>query len=215
MTLALINPYASPYTGGQTPISTALEAACHIAVHYPDNGLGKHVCHALKASADYKAWIGAMPRKKPKAIATYQSNYDKREDAAVDSDILTYGKTLDVGQMLFHGGHWTGKTGTTVISRPLSTTFDPNVAFVSALWKAKAYDAGRLDLIVLKTTTSTTKAYVFNNRGNLSHEREILLPANTTLKFISETCLQTEFNVTKAGCSDKTIPIYVVEVEVS
>jgi hypothetical protein len=215
MALALIDPFTSPYTGGQTPISTALEAANHIAVHHPDNGLGNYVCNVLDASADYMAWINAMPSKKPKAIATYQSNYDKRKDAEVTSDILTYGDTLDVGQILFHGGYWTGGIGTTVISRPLSTTFDPNVAFVSALWKAKAYDAGRLDLIVLKTTSAATKAYVFNRRGNLSHEHEILLPANTTLKFVRETCLQTAYNVTKVDFPDKTIPIYVVEVEVS
>lgn len=215
MALALIDPFTSPYTGGKTPISTALEAANHIAVHYPDNGLGSYICNVLDASADYRAWIKAMPSKKPKAIATYQSNYDKRDDAAVNSDILTYGDTLDVGQMLFHGGHWTRGTGTTVISRPLSTTFNPNVAFVSALWNAKAYDAGQLDLLVLKTTTATTKAYVFNRRGNLSHEREVLLPANTTLKFIRETCLQTAFNVTKVGFPNKTVPIYVVEVDVS
>lgn len=215
MALDLIDPFTSPYTGGQTPINTALEAANHIAVHYPDNGLGNYVCNVLDASADYKAWINAMPRCKPKAIATYQSNYDKRDDAAVNRDILTFGDTLDAGQILFHGGHWTGGTGTIVISRPLSTTFNPNVAFVNALWKAKAYDAGRLDLIVLKTATAATKAYVFNRRGNLSHEREILLPANTTLKFVRETCQQTAFNVTKVNRPNKTIPVYVVEVEVS
>lgn len=215
MALALIDPFTSPYTSGPTPISTALEAANHIAVHYPDNGLGNYVCSVLDASADYSAWIKAMPTKKPKAIATYQSNYDRRDDAAVNSDILTYGDTLNIGQLLFHGGHWTGGTGTAVMSRPLSTTFSPNVAFASALWKAKAYDAGRLDLIVLKTTTAATKAYVFNGRGNLSHEREVLLPADTTLKFVHETCLQTAYNVTKVGFRDKTIPIYVVEVEVS
>ncbi len=215
MALALIDPFKSPYTDGQTLISTALEAANHIAVHYPDNGLGNYVCNALDASATYKAWVKAMPRKKPKAIATYQSNYDKRDDAAVNGDILTYGDTLEVGQMLFHGGHWTGGTGTTVISRPLSTTFNPNVAFVSALWKAKAYDAGQLDLIVLETMTAATKAYVFNGRGKFSHEREILLPANTSLKFVRQTCLQTAFNVTKVNFPDKIIPVNVVEVEVS
>lgn len=215
MTLALIDPFASPYTGGQTPINTALEAANHIAVHYPDNGLGNYVCNVLDASADYKAWIKAMPGRKPKAIATYQSNYDKRNDAAVNIDILAHGDTLDAGQILFHGGHLIGKAGTIVMSRPLSTTFNLNVAFANALWKAKAYDAGRLDLIVLKTATAATKAYVFNRRGRHSHEREVLLPANTTLKLVREICLQTAFNVKKEGFPDKTIPIYVVEVEVS
>ena len=215
MALALIDPFKSPYTGGQTPISTALEAANHIAVHYPDAGLGNYICNTLDASATYKAWRKAMPRKRPQAIATYQSNYDKRDDAAVNYDILTYGDTLDVGQILFHGGHWTGGTGTIVMNRPLSTTFNPNVAFVSALWKAKAYDAGQLDLIVLRTTTAATKAYVFNRRGSFSHEREILLPANTTLKFVCRTSLQKAVNVTKVDFPDKTIPIYVVEAEVS
>lgn len=215
MPLALVDPFSQPYTAGSTQITTALEAANHIAVHYPDNGLGSYVCNALDASADYKAWIKAMPTTKPRAIATYQTKYDKRDDAAVDSDIIAYGDTLHVGQTLFHGGHWTGGTGSAVMTRPLSTTFNPNVAFVSALWKAKAYDAGRLDIMLLKTTTATTKAYVFNLRGDFSHEREVLLPANTTLTFVRETCLQMAFDVTKVDFPNKTIPVYVVEVEVS
>jgi hypothetical protein len=102
-----------------------------------------------------------------------------------------------------------------VISRPLSTTFNPNVAFANALWKAKAYDAGRLDLIVLTTKTATTKAFVFNLRGEFSHEREVLLPAATYLTFVRETCLRTAFNATKVRSPDKTIPVCVAEVEVS
>lgn len=215
MALALVDPFSQPYTAGSTQISTALDAANHIAVNYPDNALSNYVCNVLDASADYKAWIKAMPTTKPKAIATYQTKYDKRDDAAVDSDIIAYGDTLHVGQILFHGGHWTGGTGSAVMTRPLSTTLNPNVAFVSALWKAKAYDAGRLDLLVLKTNTATTKAYVFNGRGNLSHEREVLLPANTTLAFVRETCLLKDLNVTKVSFPDKTIPVYVVEVDVS
>ncbi|MGH0214362.1 hypothetical protein NKY66_10650 [Sinorhizobium meliloti] len=215
MTLAFIDPFTSPYEGGPTPINTALEAANHTAEHGPDNGLGNYVCNVLDASADYKAWVNAMPTQKPKAIATYQTNFDKRNDADVNSAIVSYGETLSIDQILFHGGHWTGGTGSLVTSRPLSTTFNPVVAFMSALWKAKAYDAGRLDLIVLKTTTATTKAFVFNSRGKLSHEREVLLPANITLTFVNQTCLRTDLNVTKVDHSDKEIPVYVVEVEVS
>lgn len=215
MALAFIDPFTQPYEIQSTQINTALEAAKHVAAHGADNGLGDYICNVLDDSAIYKAWVKSMPTKKPSAIATYQTNYDRRNDAAVNNDILSYGDTLDVGQVLFHGGQWTGGTGKVVISRPLSTTFNPNVAFANALWKAKAYDAGRLDLIVLTTKTATTKAFVFNLRGNLSHEREVLLPTNTTLTFIRETCLQTAFNTTKVGSPDKTIPVYVVEVEVS
>ncbi|WP_425624877.1 hypothetical protein [Agrobacterium radiobacter] len=215
MALALIDPILSPYTNGSTTISTALEAANHIAVNWPDNGLENHICNALDASKVYKAWLKAMPTKKPPAIKTYQSNYDKRNDAAVDSEIIANGDTLDSGQILFHGGLWTGGKGSMVTTRPLSTTFNPNVAFVEVLHRSKAYDAGRLDLIVMTTKTATTKAFVFNGRGNHAHEREVLLPANTTLTFVRETCLRTDLNVAKAGLPDKTIPVFVVEVEVS
>lgn len=213
--LILIDPLASPYKNGPTTIITALEAANHTAKHGPDNGLSNYICNVLDMSVDYKAWIRAMPASKPKAIATYQSNFNKRSDADVNGDILSYGQALEIGQVLFHGGHWTGGKGTLLTDRPLSATFDPVVAYMNALWNAKAYDAGRLDLIVLKMTTATTKAFVFNGRGNLSHEREVLLPANTTLTFVSETRLRTDLNVTKVGFAKKEIPVYVIEVEVS
>ncbi|TQN58727.1 hypothetical protein FLX27_26020 [Agrobacterium tumefaciens] len=214
MALALIDPFAQPYKDGSIQINTALEAANHIALNGTDNGLENHIYDALDASKVYEAWKKAMPSKRPTAIKTYQSDYDNRNDAAVDSEILTYGDTLDSGQILFHGGLWTGGMGSIQLSRPLSTTFSPNVAFVEVLREWKAYDAGRLDLIVLTTKTATTKAFVFNLRGNFSHEREVLLPAATTLTFVRETCLR-QLNVSKPGFSDKKIPVYVVEVDVS
>jgi len=196
-------------------INTALEAANHIAVNWPDDGVENHINNVLDASKVYKAWLKAMPSKRPTAIKTYQSDYDNRNDAAVDSEILTYGDTLDSGQILFHGGLWSGGMGSIQLARPLSTTFNPNVAFVEALHEWKVYDAGRLDLIVLTTKTATTKAFVFNLRGNFSHEREVLLPAATTVTFIRETCLRQDLNVSKPRFPDKTIPVYVVEVDVS
>jgi hypothetical protein len=177
--------------------------------------LENHISKALDASKVYKAWHKAMPTTKPPAIKTYQTNYGKRNDAAVDSEIIANGDTLDSGQILFHGGLWTGGTESMVTTRPLSTTFNPSVAFVEVLHKSKAYDAKRLDLIVLTTKTATTKAFVFNGRGKHANEREVLLPANTTLTFVRETCMCKNLNVTKDGFPDMTIPVFVVEVEVS
>ncbi|MEH0293940.1 hypothetical protein V6R98_17415 [Agrobacterium sp. CCNWLW71] len=109
MALALIDPFAQPYKGGSTQINTALEAAKHITANGTDNGLGDYIYNCLDANAIYRAWVNAMPDKKPAAIATYQKNYDKRDDAAVSSDIISSGDTLDAGQILFHGGLWTGR----------------------------------------------------------------------------------------------------------
>lgn len=189
--------------------------AYYTAEHGPKSGLNNHIEDFLKGSSDYKAWMRRMPTRKPSAIATYQTKYDKRDDAAVSQDVLAYGDTLDVGQTLFHGGYWTGGRGSITTSRPLSTSFSPTVAFQNALWKAKAYDAGRLDLMVLKTTAATTKAYVFGSRGKLSHELEGLLAAGAKLTFVKEACLRTNFNATKYGHVDKKIPVYVVELDVS
>jgi hypothetical protein len=213
--LALIDPMSSAYTSESITISSALEAANHIAVNWPDNGLENHICNALDVSKVYKAWLNAMPTAKPTAIKTYQSNYSKRNDVAVNSEILKNGDTLDSGQILFHGGLWGGGNGAVVTSRPLSTTLNPSVAFSSALWQAKAYDDDRLDIIVLKMTNATTMAYVFNRKGDFSHEREVLLPAGITLTFVSENRLNPAYTVTKVDCPNKTIPVYVVEVEVS
>lgn len=221
LTLAFLDPFSQSYVSkpsahhGGVTITNALEAAECTARYGPDNGLHNHIDAALKGSQIYKAWRKAMPATRPPAIATYQTKYAKRNDASVDTAILGFGDTLSVGQTLFHAGLWTGRTTSILTSRPLSTSLSPIVAFQNALWKGKAYDAGRLDLLVLTMATPTTKGFVFSLRGKHGKEREVLLAANATLTLVKTTCVRPSYPVTKYNYPNKSIPIHVVEAEVS
>ncbi|TBG52559.1 hypothetical protein [Rhizobium leguminosarum] len=237
MTLPLLDPFSAPvevreaglptlqeiaaneqrHRIGADPISIsdALDAANYVGRYEDHNWLNNHITDALKKTSEYQAWHRAMPSRTPKAIAAYQKNYAKSDLATVDSEINLHGSPLPVGQQLFHGGLWSSMSGA-ITSRPLSTSLSPTVAFSNALYRAKAYDAGRLDLIVLRTTVSTN-AFVFKSKGTkLAHELEVLLPAGISLKVLSETCARTDYRAAKAIDDPvKTIPVYVVEAEIA
>ncbi|NEI66537.1 hypothetical protein [Rhizobium leguminosarum] len=164
-------------------IRNALDAANYVARYEDHNWLNNRITDALRKTSEYKKWHSAMPSRTPSAIAAYQKNYAKSDLAAVNSEINLHGSPLPLGQQLFHGGLWSGMSGA-ITSRPLSTSLSPTVAFSNALHSAKAYEAGRLDLIVLRTTVSTN-AFVFKSRGTkLGHEIEVLLAAGISLKIL-------------------------------
>lgn len=222
----VINPYAIPYIIKENSLSSdqldhtenlitsAKEAAIYTGQYSPDNGLENHIGAALKGSAEFKSWCQLMPSVRPAAIKIYQKEYANRDDDTVNADILSYGIELPIGQELTHGGLWTGGNSSILLSRPLSTSLSPIVAFQNALHREKAYRNGRLDLIVL-TMRAATKAFVFTPRGNLSHEKEILLPKDLRLTFKNETCVRSDFIATDRNNSEKRIPVYVVTVEAS
>ena len=242
MTLPIVDPFNPPYevwqkrnptleemnaNGNWLPVKdqllgtvfSALGAANYTATNAGEitlkNRLDGHITDFLKNSADYKAWQNAMPSKTPNAIAEYQKNSAKSDPVKVNGEIAQYGKLLGVGQCLFHGGLWWGGPGSATTQTPLSTSLSPIAAIQNALHGGKAYNDGRLDLIVLKTTTSKTNAFVFKSSGtNLGHELEVLLAAGTPLTFVSEACLCSAFEVEKVNDPIKTIPIYVVQVAV-
>lgn len=196
-------------------VSDATDAAIYIANISADNGLSHHIQSALQQSAEYKTWRKAMPSKTPRAIARYQKDYETSDLAAVSEEIDRCGATLDVGQRLFHGGLWRGEESQ-VITRPLSTSLCPQVALRNVEWKGKAYDAGRIDLFVLRIASLTNKVFVFKRRGtSLGHESEVLIGSGARLTRRSETRVRSDYPVARYGSPDKDIPIYVLEIDVS
>ncbi|MER9336771.1 hypothetical protein NKJ06_22695 [Mesorhizobium sp. M0293] len=180
-----------------------------------DNGLGNHIQAALGKSAEYKVWQRAMPSKTPKAIARYQKDYETSDLSAVSNEINAYGATLSVGQCLFHGGLW--RSGDSqIITRPLSTSLCPQVAMRNVEWTAKAYDAGRIDLLVLRIASPTHKVFVFKRRGtSLGHESEVLIASGARLTLTGETLVRSDYSVGKYNSPNKDIPVYVLKVDVS
>lgn len=196
-------------------ICNAHTAAVYMAKIAVDNGLGNHIQTALSKSHSYKSWHSVMPSKTPSEIARYQKDYQKSDFSAVSKEIDQNGSLLSHGQCLFHGGLWRGGSSLAT-TRPLSTSLCPQVALRNAEYKAKAYDADRLDLFVLRIANPTTKAFVFKRKGtSLGHESEVLLASGAHLTLKTETLVRSNYPAARYQHPDKEIPIYVLEVELS
>jgi hypothetical protein len=196
-------------------IGNGLAAAGHVAKACHGNGLGDHITTTLGRSSVYKAWRKVMPSKTPPEIARYQTDFRNSDLAAVSDEIDQCGDVLAAGQCLFHAGLWRGGSSL-VTDRPLSTSLCPQVAFQNALHRAKAYDAGRLDLWVLRVAQARTKAFVFKPNGSgFGHENEVLLASGAKLTVISETLIRQDFSVGKGGSPTILIPTFVLEIDVS
>ncbi len=200
-------------------ISSARTAADYVAKGVNDSGLSNHIKAALSRSHEYKAWQRAMPSKTPAAISCYQKNYKNSDFAEVANAIDKQGRCLSLGQCLFHGGRWWGDSslGSTLeTTRPLSTSLCPQTGFMNAMHKAKAYDSGRLDLLVLRVTRPTIKAFVFKLKGTkLGHESEVLLASGICLTLKADTLIRSDYPACIDENSRKMIPIHVLEVEIS
>lgn len=196
-------------------ISDPRAAADYILRAQADNGLDHHIQEALKDSQSYKAWQQAMPSRTPPALSKYQKNYKTCDLTEVAKAVDEFGELLSSGQHLFHGGTWSGGQSF-ITTRPLSTSLCPQVAIRNAEYRAKAYDAGRLDLFVLKAADPKAKAFVFKRKGTtLGHESEVLLAAGAQLTFKSETCIRTDYPAAKVDHPLKFIPAYVLDIEFS
>lgn len=239
MTLPLVDPFYLPYEAWQTRhatleemlaagkpiiyvnetlkarVSTAHEAAIYMADEGADNGLGNFIQDALDNSPEYKSWRKAMPSATPAELSRYQKSYPKCDFDQVSKEIDAVGGVLSEGQCLFHGGLWNG-CDSHVTDRPFSTSLCPQVALRNADHKGKAYDAGRIDLLVLRAMNPITKAFVFKRKGtNLGHESEVLLAAGAELVLRSETLIHEDYLAGKWGYPEKRIPVYVLEIDVS
>ncbi|HAS0829228.1 TPA: hypothetical protein I3313_004251, partial [Enterobacter hormaechei subsp. hoffmannii] len=105
-------------------------------------------------------------------------------------------------------------SSTFVTDRVLSTSFCPKVALNNGEWRGKAWDANRLDLIVIKTNATKTKAFVYDKElAGHGHELEVLFAKGATLKFISESQALKNRVAHKYQCAPKNINTYVIYAE--
>jgi hypothetical protein len=125
---------------------------------------------------------------------------------------------IAAGQFLFHGGYWANDSSSFTTPRPFSTSFCPQVALRNAEWKGKAYDAGRVDLMVVRVTQPKTKAYAYSRNGNHGNEKEVVFASGAQLTRVSETWVANipEYKMTSNSRSiEKIVPAYVIEVDIS
>jgi len=82
----------------------------------------------------------------------------------------------------------------------------------------KAFDAGRVDLMVVRVAQPTTNAYVYSRGDEYGNEKEIVFASGAKLKRIRETHVN-KITVRKMhgdlSEDEKVVPAYLVEVEIS
>jgi len=197
-------------------VANAFEAAAYMAKVDMDNGLEFSIDRYLDGDPAYAEWTDAMPSPTPPALERYQEEYPECDFAAANQDVRDCGDVLSEGQFLFHAGRWPDGVDSFVTDRPLSTTFCPQVAMRNMDHKAKAHDAGQIDLLVLRAHQPRTLVFAFERRETMmGHEKEVLFATGAELTFRSRTLIKSDYRAAKWNCPDKLIPTYVVEVDIS
>lgn len=203
-------------------VASPLEAARHVAEGGPDNGLTRHINEQLDASAAYKEWRAAMPSRTPACLSQYQQRYPDYDPPAVQDTVTGHGILLPAGQVLFHGGSWDASFGAEFVTdRPLSTSLSPNVAFMNAVHRGKAYDAGKIDLWVVAVVNPDIRGFVFRRKGtSMGHELEVLLQAGIRLRLTGSQTIRADCALHKVEEQSpwmplqRTGPVNVLEVSI-
>lgn len=199
-------------------VSTHTEAAARMLRQRADNGLEGHIDRELDASTEYRDLRDLMPQDVPEALSSYQGEFSKNDWAKADKAIKAHGVEIAEGQFLFHGGHWASDSPTLTTSRPFSTSFCPQVALRNAEWRGKAFDAGRVDLMVVCVMQPKTKAYAYSREGNHGNEKEVVFASGAQLTRVRETHIA-DIPISKMTSVlqrlEKVVPAYLVEVEIS
>lgn len=202
-------------------VTDHFEAAKHMLTVGADGSLERFIEDALDNSPAYKEMRSRMPSKTPKEISEYQKNYPSCDFFAISQAIDAVGCTLPEGIALFHGGFWPHDRGSNLTTtRPLSTSFCPQVALRNSEWKGKAFDDGEIHLFVLKVVNPKTNVFVFRSKGtNLGHEKEVLFSAGAKLTLKNKTPVRNDYNACKVIDGTRTvskqIPAFVLEIEIS
>ncbi|WP_186192804.1 hypothetical protein ACN262_28675 [Burkholderia gladioli] len=199
-------------------IGSAFEAADHTIRVRVDNALEGFIDRALADDFAFNALRQQMPSPTPVALDDYQSSYPNYDRLSVDQAINRFGVLLADGQYLLHGGCWFSDGNSFTTDRPLSTTFCPQIALRSAEWRGKAYDANRVELMVIRVTQPRTKAYLFGPESELKHEKEAVFASGAHLKRLRENFIMDlkVYKVTNGlNTVEKAVPAFVTEVELS
>ncbi|MGP2978020.1 hypothetical protein ACTVLL_12820 [Serratia nevei] len=205
-------------------LNSAHDAAKLIAGNKDENRIDHHVISYLEKNMEYKKWRECMPHPTPKQLIDYQENYPPKDFEVINSLISKHGMLIPEGQVLFHGGIWPldnkmgGQVKSFMTNRVLSTSFCPKVALNNGDWRGKAYDAGRIDLMVITIKNIDKKAFVFSlDEGSHSHEMEVLFEQGVQLSLVSSSTVNLHFKTCKStSASDidcKFIAANVLQIE--
>lgn len=185
-------------------LKCAHDAAKLIAANKDEPRIDHHVINYLKKNTEYKKWRSVMPHPTPEPLISYQEDYPPEDFEAVNSLISKHGMLIPEGQVLFHGGSWPleksgGMMESFLTKRVFSTSFCPRVALNNGDWMGKAFDAGRIDIMVITIKNTNKKAFVFSlDEGTNSHEMEVLFEKSVQLNLISSSTVNLNFKACKS-----------------
>lgn len=198
-------------------ISNHIEAAARMLRVGVDNALESHVDRQISESSQHKELLAKMPERVPERLASYQSEHQAHLFREADEAINAHGVAMPEGQFLFHGGVLSGNDHPFTTTRPLSTSFCPQVALRNAEWRGKAFDAGRVELAVLRVQGQSHRAFVFGSDGDHGHEKEVVFASGMQVTRRSETHVA-DVDVVKVTTSlqefRKKVPAFLVEFDI-
>lgn len=220
MILELINIFDPPFVEevSKKPIANYVEGVDFVVNHEDDStALGNYVDDVLKQKLKQPMWNAAFKIHVPPALAKYKKDYRNCDKAQADKEIKGLDITLTTEQLLYHGGVLNIADGAQTLT-PLSTTFNPLVAFVEAKDRGKAFDAGVVHINILKIVNNQIKVYPYKFQNTLGHEDEVLLEAGVTLRRTKMTKICNKYSVCtyhKGEMPRKDVEVYVVEWNVT
>lgn len=201
-------------------VANPLDAAIYMATYLCDSGLEFHIDNLLKNCAEFNKNIQYMPLVSPDSIVEYKHEFPLESYSELHSDIFNLNLCQAKGQYLFHGGHWNRFNNSITTTRPISTSYCPQVALRNGEWRGKSYDLGYCDLWVIKINDERIRSYVYSiESGELSNEKEVLLMAGISLKLKKIHRIPIRHKAYKANpngslnCLEKEIDYFVLEIE--
>lgn len=200
--LKIVNPfhisYSSPFTSPSNgcTIHNMTEAVFYIGKTHVDNGIEHHIKEQLCRDLNFREWRNTVPSRTPSKLSKYKNGYFTIYDS--QQEILNHGIELPIGQQLVHGGLWWTRENICILDRPLSSTFNPQIALAEAGRHPICFDNGRIDLFLMTIISHGIKAFPYSiTRGKLAYEYEVLIQAGAKLILKKEYCVSENYALGK------------------
>lgn len=243
--LRAVNPFSTPYEEWETRIPTQEESInfyqkhnffglidvkirrlisidnhYDAAIHQVRRGatnIELHIDDQLERNDDFNALRRLMPSVIPRGLSEYQLRHQSGHDYPdVDSIINKVGIYLPYGQFVYHGGLLSQMGASFITTRPLSTSFCPQIGVRLAEKNFSARNAGRMELTLLKVTNPKTKAYIFKNKKTTQgHEKEVVFASGAEIYLRGSHLVTMKYPVSTPCGGSEFIPGYVIVGEIS
>ncbi|AUT92102.1 TPA: hypothetical protein ACKRXW_002970 [Proteus mirabilis] len=197
-----------------TKIRSEFEAANYVAEHQAMSNINSDIDKTLRFSPQYPLWRKSMENYDP-AINTselkkYKQSPKQTDTKLIDNEIKFFNSTLSAGQKLFRFDYCSPNCNEIIQLKPLSTTFDPQVAFMQAIHNKQGGNFPTIQLWILTVTSPSTNVYFYDidDTENLGDELEVLFAPKATL-------IKTNYHTTSFTCKTLSKKIEILEFNIS